>query len=246
MSQLNDNLVEIKRQKDTYLLPENLKKDITIFDITGTYEGGGSGYPPDWSEIGYEDTPQGVIDGFNYAKEIQMNWDNSMTNMSNMYLNDKRLKFFPYVNTQNVTTMGGAFSGCHGLTNLAEINTSNCTDFLAMFSNCTTLQTIPNNIDTSKATTMSNMFNNCFSLKTIPILNTSSLQYSTNFSDMFMNCPSLSNESLNNILASFSTFTKYTSDKTLKKLGLTSAQATICQGLSNYQAFLDAGWTTGY
>ncbi|MGN1301209.1 MAG: hypothetical protein ACI4U9_01605 [Clostridia bacterium] len=34
--------------------------------------------------------------------------------------------------------------------------------------------------------------------------------------------------------------------KTLKYLGLTSTQATICTTLSNYQAFLDAGWTTGY
>lgn len=202
-------------------------------------------YPPDWSEIGYEDTPQGIIDGFNYAKEIQTNWDSSITNMGNMYNNDRRLKFFPYVDTQNVTIIGGAFAGCHGLTHLAEINTSNCTSFLTMFSNCTTLQVVPN-MDTSKATNMASMFSNCFSLITLPILNTSSLQYSSDFSGMFTNCPNLSNESLNNILASFSTFTKYTSDKTLKKLGLTSAQATICQGLSNYQAFLNAGWTTGY
>ena len=35
-------------------------------------------------------------------------------------------------------------------------------------------------------------------------------------------------------------------NKTLKFIGLTEAQATTCQSLSNYQAFLDAGWTTGY
>ena len=44
MSELNDKLLEIKRQKDTYILPENLKKDVTAFGVTGTYEGsGGSG-----------------------------------------------------------------------------------------------------------------------------------------------------------------------------------------------------------
>lgn len=36
MSQLNDNLTEILRQKNTYLLPENLKKDVTVLGVTGT------------------------------------------------------------------------------------------------------------------------------------------------------------------------------------------------------------------
>ena len=36
------------------------------------------------------------------------------------------------------------------------------------------------------------------------------------------------------------------SKKTLKQTGLTQEQATTCQSLSNYQAFVNAGWTTGY
>ena len=42
MSTLQDNLNEIKRQKDLYLLPENIRKDLTILGITGTFEGGSS------------------------------------------------------------------------------------------------------------------------------------------------------------------------------------------------------------
>lgn len=38
-------------------------------------------YPPDWSELGYENTPQAIIDGFNYAKDIKDNWDSGITNM---------------------------------------------------------------------------------------------------------------------------------------------------------------------
>ena len=38
MATLKENLQEIKRQKDTYIKPENLKKDITIFGITGELE----------------------------------------------------------------------------------------------------------------------------------------------------------------------------------------------------------------
>ena len=40
--------------------------------------------------------------------------------------------------------------------------------------------------------------------------------------------------------------TSYTYTKTLKYIGLTSEQANKCKTLSNYQAFLNAGWTTGY
>lgn len=39
MSQLQDNLNEILRQKNTYLLPTNLRKNITVLGITGSYEG---------------------------------------------------------------------------------------------------------------------------------------------------------------------------------------------------------------
>lgn len=43
MSELNEKLLEIKRQKDTYIIPENIKKDITIYGVTGTLEPGSSG-----------------------------------------------------------------------------------------------------------------------------------------------------------------------------------------------------------
>ena len=63
---------------------------------------------------------------------------------------------------------------------------------------------------------------------------------------MFKNCTSLSDGSLNNILTICTNATSYPSTKTLKYIGLSEEQATKCQSLSNYQAFLDAGWTTGY
>ena len=38
MSQLQNNLREILRQKNRYLLPENLKKDVTVLGVTGTLD----------------------------------------------------------------------------------------------------------------------------------------------------------------------------------------------------------------
>ena len=64
--------------------------------------------------------------------------------------------------------------------------------------------------------------------------------------DMFKDCNNLSNESLNNILAMCASAENYTDTKALTILGITEEQAEICKGLSNYQAFKDAGWTLKY
>lgn len=43
MSQLQDNLNEILRQKNEYLLPANLRAGVTLLGVEGTYEGSSSG-----------------------------------------------------------------------------------------------------------------------------------------------------------------------------------------------------------
>ena len=123
------------------------------------------------------------------------------------------------------------------------LDTSNMTNMSNMFNGCNHLVSIPQ-LNTSKVNNMSGMFSNCEYLTTIPLLDTSNV---TNMSNMFITSPKLSNESLNNILQMCINAVKIaSSNKTLKYIGLSSTQATTCQGLSNYQAFLDAGWTKGY
>jgi len=90
---------------------------------------------------------------------------------------------------------------------------------------------------------MSNIFKNCTSLVDVPVFDTSAL---INMTNMFSSCPNLSNNSLNNILTMCINAAKITSNKTLKYIGLTEEQANICKTLSNYSAFIAAGWTTGY
>ena len=299
----------------------------------------GGGGDRDWTEIGYVQEPSAIESGFRYAKEILENWDEATTSVYAMFRNDKKLLFFPSVNspnirgsalfmfdgcrnimavgnlntknitdmqymfgdcsflssipnlnTSNVTNMYGMFSSCSALTAIPQLNTSKVTDMQRMFYNCSALTAIPQ-LDTSKVTNMNSMFcycknltaipqldtsnvtdtqhmfYNCSALSSIPNLNTSmAISMTCMFSDcqklvtvpqlnllkattltlMFHNCDVLSNESLNNIMASCISATSYTSTKTLKYMGLSSTQATTCQSLSNYQAFLNAGWTTGY
>ena len=66
---------------------------------------------------------------------------------------------------------------------------------------------------------------------------------------MFYSCSSLTDESLNNILTMCINISpSYRSNKTLSTLGFNASwcSASKIQALSNYQAFLDAGWTIGY
>lgn len=178
-------------------------------------------YPPDWTEIGYEDTPQGIIDGFNYAKEIYDNWDNNITDLIRKYRNDSNLVFFPLVDTSNVTALTQAFDN----SNIQSMD----------------------KIDTNKVLYFTQAFQYCDFLKDVPVFDFSSVTMANNLYRMFYQCENLTDTSLNNILASCIAGTNIKSGtKTLKYIGLTQAQAETCQTLSNYQAFLDAGWTTGY
>lgn len=199
-------------------------------------------YPPNWSEIGYTQTPQDILDDFNYAKEIYDNWDVTTNTMYQLFKNDTDLVYMPKINISNVTNMREAFSGCSNLVNIPLLNTSNVTNMRNTFGYCSRLKTIPQ-IDTSEVTEARQLFASCSELVNVPVLDMSS---ATNMSGMFNGCASLSNDSLNNVMEMCIGATSFTGTKTLAYLSISSAQATICQSLSNYQAFLNAGWTTGY
>lgn len=168
----------------------------------------------------------------------------NVTNAQYMFFELNSLKEIPLLDTSNVTNMYEAFYNCKSLTTIPQLDTSNVTRMDYMFYGCSSLITIPL-LDTSNVTQIHSMFSGCSSLTTIPLLDISNV---INMSSMFSGCSQLSDESLNNILAMCTNAIKITNTnyKKLSYIGLTSSQATRCQSLSNYQAFLDAGWETGY
>ena len=167
----------------------------------------------------------------------------NVTNMNGMLANCDKLTTIPQLDTSKATNMNAMFQSCDKLITIPLINTGNVKSMSNMFSGCKSLTSIPL-LDTSNVTEMAYMFENCTSLTTVPQLDISKV---TNTFDVFKGCTSLSNESLNNILGICIGATSFTSTKTLKyAMGLTSAQANICKSLSNYSAFIAAGWTTGY
>ena len=221
---------------------------------------------PEWSQIGYETIDQNkVLSDFNYSKEIFDNWDNTVSDISNMFKDDMQLTFFPKVDTSNVRKMNNIFENCRGLRYLGNIdtsnvtemskafasvcvrdfsslNTSNVTNFASAFINNKCLVTFPA-IDTSNATNVTSMFQDCSKLQNVPIFDFGKVKY---LGSMFGACSVLNSVSLNNIMASLLTATEYTGTKTLRQAGLSSAQADSCTNLSNWADLSEAGWTTGY
>ena len=154
----------------------------------------------------------------------------------------------PLIDTSNVISMKSAFSGCQNLKTVPLLDTSNVKDMLLMFHNCLNLVSVPK-FNTSKVVTFGAMFSYCSNLVDVPVFDTSNatdLHMYKNGITQAPSCPKLSNESLNNTLLMCINAIKYTKTKTLKEIGLTESQATVCKTLSNYSAFTAAGWTTGY
>lgn len=155
----------------------------------------------------------------------------------------QQIDFLGDSDTSNLTTMRYMFQSCANLTSVPVFDTSNVTNMQGTFSSCSSLTSVPL-FDTSNATTMQSMFSSCTNLTTVPALDTSKV---TDMRSIFGSCTSLSNNSLNNILLMCINATRLSSsNKNLKYIGLSSAQADICQTLSNWETAASSGWTTGY
>lgn len=100
-------------------------------------------------------------------------------------------------------------------------------------------------IDTSNLTSITQMFRDCTRLVDIPVLDFSNVAGSSNHNQVFSYCYHLSKSAINNILLMCSRMTKVTSNKTLSYLGVSYSNSYLgdITQYSNYQAFIDAGWT---
>lgn len=138
-------------------------------------------------------------------------------------------------------TSGNSFKDF--ITEITNFNIGSLTVLTSFFTQYSNLKSVEL-FDTSNVTSMTYMFYKNRNLEDVPLFNTSKV---TSMLDVFTDCSKLTNASLNNILLMCAnSIVSNTSNKKLSKIGLTQAQATICEGLSNYSAFTAAGWTTGY
>lgn len=183
-----------------------------------------SGGGLDWSAIGYSGTPQSVIDGYNYAKQIYDNNDPDTAFSNQQYKSDKNLIYFPPI-TKNV---GGANSLFYNNTSLQEIadftinNTSVLTNINYMCYSCANLRYVKNlTFISSKDTQAESVFNQCQRLEKIGEI-TLTTKGILNF---FNNCNSLTtiskinDENLNDLRNAFSNCTSLTNFGGIENLG---------------------------
>lgn len=157
----------------------------------------------------------------------------------------KSIEELPQLDATGVTDLGLA---CRNYKKLKKINgglnnTGNLLYINNMFEGATSLTDAPIISDTSKIETIAGLFDGCTSLVNVPSYNLPRVGASSSaFSATFRNCSSLSSDSLNNILAMCISMVRISSGKYLSSLGLSETQIEVCKTLSNYQAFLEAGW----
>ena len=202
--------IKIKKGDDTPILASEFDTEITNLPSGGSSR--------DWSAIGYNGEPKSLQEMFDHSKEIYDNWDNTIIDLNSKFSRDKKLVWFPLVDTSNVTNMSSMFNNCTSLKEIPQLNTSNVTNMSYMFYYCTSLEEIPQ-FDTSKV---------------------------RNMSYMFSSCNELTDTSIDNILQFCITSKK--ENGTLQYLGFNSNVYPInrIEALPHYQDFLDAGWTIGY
>ena len=214
MSDLKTNLQEILQEKQDKIIPENIKKDVQIFDVIGTMNGGidTSDATATADDIAQNKTAYvngEKITGTVFTTEsgeqrsflLPSNFTEDETKIilpamdSGIYYRAGTILYFSKSNLRNrfgITAdkikSGETILGLEGTYEGDNIN-----DYIAVPANKNTIKIldcikqIPL-IDTSAVTNMDNMFQDCTSLTTISQLDTSKV---TNMNNMFQNCSAL-------------------------------------------------------
>lgn len=234
--------------------------DVTSY-LLGKQAGGGGGQPTLQEKeitITENGTTSVVADtGYDGLSEVEIT-----TNVSGK-ASPEYVSFYHYqgttldlswLDTSNITDMSNMFYSCNKLTTLIDVsnfNTSNVTNMENMFRRGDVMfsNLDVSNWNVSKVTTTTYMFDNTVfnQWSTIDFSNWN-LASVTDMSYMFQNSLAQSSDkTLNSILKMCTTAVNLnTNNKKLSYLGINSSVANRATTLSNYQEFLDAGWTTGY
>lgn len=181
-------------------------------------------FPPDWSEIGYNETPQDILNGFNYAKQIYQNWNPMDYDLYNKYREDSSLVYLP------------------ALTVDAEVSSVDMSNFCKECNNLKAVGEIA--IQHVEEVDISGAFASCGQLVSIEFLNIMNISRAD---DIFNSCSSLNDSTLSMIMyvLAHNTIENYQGTKTLNAIGFDNNQITRCHSLDNYQDLIAAGWTDG-
>lgn len=182
----------------TKIVPENIKKGVTILGIEGTFEGSGgsSGTEYDFSKTGSFASRIKTLDANDFSVAGVANLSQCFSPLANLtaFLN------LNTIDTQSATDMTGMFKGCSSVASLdlSSFNTKNVKWMDKMFEECRSLTSLDlSSFNTENVVSMLNMFAGCTALTSID-LSSFNTQNVTNMFDMFKNCAMLTTLDLSN------------------------------------------------
>ncbi len=165
---LESKSITITENGTTNVTPTAGKDGLSSVQVTTNVSGGGG---KDWSAIGYSSEPKASIFDYDYAKEIYDNWDATITSANQKYKcqygYEHPIRYFPNVNTSNITSMSQMFQKNYSLEEIPDgFDFSNVVDMSNMFADCYYLRYVNNVLPKANAN-MQGAFSNCQNLKSV-------------------------------------------------------------------------------
>lgn len=184
------NINAVTKDIDLNIIPNNIKKGITILGVEGVIEGG---INTDDATATAEDIVKGKTAYANGKKLIGTNTYNAKMNTINYGTSFKIIREIlelPLISITNVTNMQEAFSHCERITTIPLLDTKKVTNMSSAFEYCFNLKNIPQ-IDTGKVQNLSSLFAFCSNLESLPELNFESAINVSNFFAQVFNVTNL-------------------------------------------------------
>lgn len=206
-------LKKVSINKDANKVPSNIAKDVVIDGVKGTFTGTYNALLKNPSSTSFT-----LNTWITELSELDLS---GVTNLQNAFNGMSNLTRIPIKNIGSVTNYNSFCKNSSKLTSVISDQPLNGTNYNQAFQNCSALVEIPN-ISGAKITNNSNY---------------------NGFYQMFSGCNNLNDESLEKILDMCISATQVTANKTLNFMSLPTTLRNRCTTLSNYQAFLNAGWT---